>query len=98
MPVGESSVSFSANVLPIFENRCVKCHGGQRTSAGLVLNTFDSLLAGSRYGLVIAPGNAAGSILVQQIISGAMPQREPGLLPAEIQTISDWVDAGALDN
>jgi hypothetical protein len=55
-------------------------------------------MAGSWNGPVIEPGNAADSLLVEQIVSGDMPKKEPRLLPAEIRAISDWIDAGALDN
>ncbi len=98
VPLETTGLSFARDVLPIFENRCLKCHGGQRTSAGLGLKTFADVMAGSRNGAAIEPGNAAGSYLVELILSGDMPKREPRLLPTEIQIISDWIDAGALDN
>ena len=92
------AVSFSGDVLPIFERRCVKCHGGERTEEGLILNSYADVMTGSWNGPVVEPGSAADSYLVEQIVSGDMPKREPRLLPAEIRTISDWIDAGALDN
>ena len=84
--------------MPIFERRCVKCHGGERTAEGLILNSYADVMTGSWNGPVVEPGSAADSYLVEQIVSGDMPKREPRLLPAEIRTISDWIDAGALDN
>jgi hypothetical protein len=97
-PLPAAEVSFSQDVLPILERRCVKCHGGGRTAAGLVLKTFDDVMKGARGGPVVEPGNAEASSLVELVVSGAMPQREPRLLPAEIQAIRDWVDAGAPNN
>ena len=38
------------------------------------------------------------SELVRQIVLGKMPRRAPKLLPDQIQAITDWVNAGALDN
>lgn len=93
-----SLVSFSQDVLPILENRCVRCHGGERTEEGLVLRTYADVLAGSWNGPVIEPGSAAESYLIEMITSGKMPKRGPRLLPAEVQTITEWVDAGAPDN
>jgi hypothetical protein len=99
VPAGETSgVSFSQDVLPIFERRCVKCHGGEKTEEGLVLKTYADVIAGSFNGLVVEPGDAEGSYLVQQIVRGKMPKKGPRLLPAEIQAISDWIDAGAPGN
>jgi len=91
-------VSFAGDVLPILQRRCVKCHGGEKTEEGLILRTYADAMAGSWNGPVIEPGSAEGSFLVEQIVSGKMPKREPRLLPSEIQAISDWIDAGALDN
>lgn len=91
-------VSFVNVVLPILQNRCVKCHGGERTEEGLVLATYADVMAGSVNGPVIVPGNAEDSYLVEQIVSGDMPKRAPRLLPAEIRFITDWVNSGAPDN
>ncbi len=99
MPPEETSgVSFAGDVLPIFERRCVKCHGGDRTEEGLVLKSYTDVMTGSWNGPVIEPGSAEGSFLVEQIVTGEMPKREPRLLPSEIRAISDWIDAGAPDN
>ena len=92
------AVSFANDVLPILQNRCVNCHGGEKTNAGLVLKTYAELLAGSENGAVIVPGNSAESYLVELITAGKMPKRGPRLLPAEISLITAWIDAGALDN
>jgi mono/diheme cytochrome c family protein len=99
-----AEVSFARDVLPIFQRRCVKCHGGEkpeggrRIEEGLILMSHTEVLAGSWNGPVVKPGNAAESYLVKQITSGEMPKKEPDLLPAEIRIISAWVDAGAPNN
>jgi len=98
-PVAETAaVSFAADVLPILERRCVKCHGGEKTEEGLILKTYADVMAGSWNGPVVEPGSAADSYLVELIVSGKMPNKEPRLLPSEIRLISDWIDAGALEN
>jgi outer membrane biosynthesis protein TonB len=96
-------VSFKENVLPILERRCVKCHGGindgeLRVEEGLKLTSHADILAGSFNGPVIEPGNAENSYLIEQIVEGEMPKKEPRLLPKEIQIITEWVKAGAPDN
>ncbi len=97
-PTESAGVSFSGDVLPILQNRCVKCHGGEETKEGLILKTYADLLAGSFNGPVIEPGSAADSLLVELISSGKMPKRNPRLLPSEVELISAWINAGALDN
>ena len=93
-----SPVSFSKDVLPVLERRCVQCHGDEKTGGGLSLKTYADTLAGSQNGPVVEPGSATDSFLVKQILSGKMPKKGPRLLPSEIQAIRDWIDAGALDN
>ncbi|MCX6028625.1 MAG: c-type cytochrome [Chloroflexi bacterium] len=93
-----AAVSFAKDVLPIFEQNCVKCHGGQQTKAGLVLTGYAQTMKGSENGPVIKVGDAANSFLVQQIINGKMPQRAAKLPQAQIDLISAWVNAGAPNN
>ena len=93
-----ASVSFANDVLPIFNNSCTECHGIRQIKVGLNLTTYDSLMAGSFNGSVVTPGNAADSFLVKQIVEGEMPKRGPKLTAEQIQKITDWVNAGALNN
>jgi uncharacterized membrane protein len=100
-PATEASaagVSFANDVKPILANSCNDCHGGKQTKAGLDLQTYESLMAGSFDGVVIVAGNSADSLLVQLVSEGKMPKRGPKLTPEQVQTISEWVDAGALNN
>jgi hypothetical protein len=98
-PVVEgATVSFSTDILPIFESRCIGCHGGERTQEGLDLKTHASLLAGSNNGSVLAPGDAANSLLVELVTTQKMPKRGPKLTPPQVQLITDWVNQGAQDN
>jgi hypothetical protein len=99
VPSGTSApISYSRDVVPILQSRCLNCHGGQQTSRGLDMNTYASLITGSQNGPVIVPGNAAGSLLIQMIQQGKMPKRGPGLLPAQVKILVDWIQAGAPDN
>jgi hypothetical protein len=99
-----ANVSFQDNVLPIFEQHCVKCHGGERPEGGrrieegLILQTYADVLAGSFNGSVIEPGDVDGSYLIDQIVSGRMPKEGSRLTPAEIEIITAWVEAGAPNN
>jgi uncharacterized membrane protein len=92
------SVSFTKDVLPILESRCLNCHGGEKTSAGLSVATYDKMMAGSENGAVIVPGDADNSLLVKAILAGKMPKRGPKLLPDQTQVLIDWIKAGAQNN
>lgn len=95
---GQASVSFSKDVLPIFQQSCIKCHGGEKTEEGLSLKTVAEVLKGSSNGAVIKPGNAKDSLLVQQMVNGKMPKRAAKLPQNQIDIVAAWVDAGAPNN
>ena len=71
---------------------------GKHVSEGLDMNTYETFLAGSQNGPVIVPGDANDSLLIQKVTAGKMPKRGPKLTPAQIQIITDWINAGALNN
>ncbi|MCB0155359.1 MAG: hypothetical protein KDF65_11240, partial [Anaerolineae bacterium] len=60
--------------------------------------TYEGILAGSYNGPVVEPGNVEDSYLIEQVVTGEMPKREPRLLPGEVRTLSEWVAAGAPNN
>ena len=98
-PTGQGApVSFAKDVLPIFQHRCVQCHSGKTPAAGLSLTSYAGVMQGVAGSPVITPGKASDSILVQLVASGGMPKGLARLLPAQIQTISAWVEAGASNN
>lgn len=98
----QSNVSYSTQVQPIFNSRCVSCHG---SNGGVDLSSYSALMSsvGINYGtgLVVA-GDADASGLVDKIEANPqfgtrMPQG--GTLSGDqIQTIIAWINEGALDN
>lgn len=97
-PVVSDGLSFTNDVLPIFQATCTECHGVKQIKEGLDLTTYEATIAGSFNGPVITPGNADDSYLVHQIIDGEMPKRGTKLTAEQIQIITDWVNQGALNN
>ena len=95
---GEAVISYQRDVQPIFNQVCVKCHGGEEVKEGLSLKTYAEVMAGSNNGPVLVPGDVDNSLLIEQIVKGEMPKRGPKLLPAQIRAITKWVAAGAPDN
>lgn len=93
-----AEISYASDVRPILESRCATCHMGEFVSEGLDMDTYESLLAGSQNGPVIVPGDANKSLLIEKVTEGEMPKKGPRLTPAQIQMITDWIDAGALNN
>ena len=94
-PTSSTSVSFKNNVQPIFAARCVTCHGGTN---GLYLDTYEHVMKGGVNGPVVTPSDVYNSRLAYYVYSGYMPFRNAPLTSTEIQTILDWIAAGAQNN
>src|SRR4051812_4357298 len=60
-------------VLPIFQMRCVVCHGKRKQEGGLDLRTQASRLKGGKSGPSLVPGKPEESLLMKKILSGEMP-------------------------
>ncbi len=96
-------LSFAKSVQPILEANCLQCHkpdGIGYERSGLDMRTYDSLMKGTKYGKVILPGDSYNSVLVQLVEHRAnptisMPFHKQSLTPAEIATITKWIDEGA---
>jgi len=99
-PTEESaaSVSFTNDVFPIINSRCINCHGGDRIEEGLVFLTYDDIMAGSNNGPVVIPGDVENSLLVELVATKEMPKRGPKLTPPQVEIITEWVAAGAPNN
>lgn len=89
------------NVLPILHLRCTACHGRQKREADLDLRTVQSILKGSKNGLVVKRGEPQLSKLVQKIVDGEMPPKrdlvKASVKPVpegELKIIQDWIRAG----
>ncbi len=93
-----ANASFAKDVMPLIQSRCFNCHGGQQTSKGLNLTSYDSLMAGSQNGPVLTAGDSANSLIVKLVTAGKMPKRGPQLTPSEVQLLADWINAGAKNN
>ncbi|GIW80435.1 MAG: chromosome segregation protein [Gemmatales bacterium] len=95
----EETVDYLAQVKPILQKHCYRCHGPDRQRAGLRLDTARLALEGSNAGPVIVPGNSRQSKLIHAL-SGKndvkqMPPRKDKLPDKEIALIALWIDQGA---
>ena len=91
-------VSFSTEVMPIFEQYCWECHSEDNTELGLRLDSYEGVMAGSDYGTVVEPGDPSGSLLVDMMESGDMPEEGDLVPPEQIEIIKTWIAEGAENN
>jgi mono/diheme cytochrome c family protein len=88
---------FEKEVRPILSARCHGCHGPAKQKGGLRLDARETVLAGGSTGPAIIPGSPKDSLLVDAINYGEtyhMPPKSK-LPPAEIATLTEWVQRGA---
>jgi len=93
-------VSFEDDVLPIFVDRCIECHGPRKQKGDLRLDAEEYVFGGDPEFWVIERGDADASELQRRIeLSPAhpdvMPARGDALEPEQIAVVRRWIDQGA---
>jgi mono/diheme cytochrome c family protein len=92
LPTGSADSSdFEKDVLPVFVERCIVCHGASSPQKGLDLRTVSSIRKGSESGAVIEPSHPEESLLLTKIATGSMPPGEMKLGLQEIESIRRWI-------
>jgi mono/diheme cytochrome c family protein len=93
------AVSFSKDVLPLFDAKCAICHG---TMGGWTGTDYQAVMTTGNNAPVVVPGDVENSLLAQKLLG---TQAEGGIMPpsgkmpeSEIQLILSWIAAGAPDN
>ena len=100
------TVSYKEDVLPIFQKRCAKCHGGKDeegevvAEVSLIVIDYERLMMGSEFGPVVTAGDPEDSWLLEMITEGDMPPEGEGdkVPEEEIAVIRQWIVEGAKNN
>jgi hypothetical protein len=101
----KQGITYAADIQPIFEKSCLRCHGAEKPKARLRLDTLVGVLKGGEDGKVITAGNSAESQLVQSVAhvgrkDGYMPPpnnkaKIAALTKEQVGLIRAWIDQGA---
>jgi hypothetical protein len=93
-----SRIGFWVDVYPVFEKRCVSCHGPRRQLGDFRVDQREDFFGKHGEQPLIVPGNSADSTLIA-IVSGAksgLRMLDKHQLPEnEVRLLSVWIDAGA---
>jgi hypothetical protein len=95
---GMGGVDFEKEVAPILAAKCMNCHGDEKSSGGLKLDSFANIEIASGTKQLVVPGQANASALVGRILAtdeSKMPKGGKSLSEAEINTIVSWINQGA---
>lgn len=96
----DARVSFSREIAPIVQKRCVGCHGERVNPGGYRAHTFRSLMrAGVSGKAPVVGGKPEQSRLFQLLVTKSaaarMPKKDDPLTPAQIALFRRWIAEGA---
>ena len=89
---------FRKQLRQVLIERCLKCHGGDKTRSGLDMVTREALLKGGDNGVVLVPGKSKDSRLFKMVSHSDekhMPPKEPALPAEQVRLLATWIDLGA---
>ena len=91
-------ISYEDQIKPIFGQHCVACHGEDKQTADLNLQTYAAVLKGGSGGEAVVAGRASQSALFKAITDPddnvRMPPKKPPIPKEQIELIQKWIDSG----
>ena len=91
-------ISYEEQIKPIFRQHCVACHGEDKQTADLNLQTYAAVLKGGSGGEAVVAGRASQSALFKAITDpdddARMPPKKPPIPQEQIELIQKWIDSG----
>jgi uncharacterized membrane protein len=101
-PAVAAQVSWTRDVVPIFDEACNECHKEGKIESKLDMTTVAGLvLGGEKYGPAIIPGKPDESTTIKYVrgeLQPQMPKDEFPLTKAQLHTLRMWISAGARDD
>ena len=101
----KQGVTYAADIKPIFEKSCIKCHGADKQKGKLRLDSLQAILKGGEDGKVVVPGKSEDSMLIHNVAHLGdedlwMPPPDnkdkiPALTKEQIGLLRAWIDQGA---
>jgi len=89
-----SGVNFVEEVAPWLIAKCGGCHiNGSK--GGFSMANIETLMKGSKAGVVLFPGDSESSRIVETIRTGDMPRGGGKVAPGELEKLEQWIREGA---
>lgn len=93
-------VSFTKDIAPLINEKCVGCHGAGMQSGGLRLDTFANWKKGGKSGLLLVPGSPQTSLIGARMTTPDMNLRMPKNAAAidkdKLTVLANWISQGAV--
>lgn len=101
-PAAKTGLTYDADIKPIFEKSCFKCHGAEKQKGKLRLDSLAAAKKGGEDGDVLSAGKSEKSRLVHSVAriledEDNMPPEGKGdpLSKDQVALIRAWIDQGA---
>lgn len=96
----KSTISYNDDIRPIFNKKCIVCHGGVKKNGGFSLLFPEEAYSKAKSGkFAIIPFDAENSELVKRLkthdLEERMPKEKEPLSDEEIKKIEKWINEGA---
>jgi cytochrome c553 len=86
---------FEKKIRPILVEHCQRCHGAQKQSGNLRLDSRAALLAGGDSGPAVVPGQPDKSLLIEAVNYASLQMPPTGRLkPPQVELLTEWVKMG----
>lgn len=102
LPSVDRPVAFGADVMPVFAQSCLSCHGPAKVKGGLRLDSYAELMKGGDSGPTVEPGKAAASDVYHRMTlplddDDVMPPRNAKRRPTpeQVAIVKRWIESGA---
>ncbi|MFO1019240.1 MAG: DUF1553 domain-containing protein [Planctomycetales bacterium] len=96
---GDREEFFETKIRPVLTQHCLKCHGAEKVSGELRIDSRDALLKGGSQGTSLVPGKPEESLLILALRHKEgelqMPPDKP-LPPEVVKDFVRWVEQGAV--
>ncbi len=87
--------SFDVDIKPLFQSKCLHCHGEKVQKNGLDLRTRAGLIQGGKTGSAMQPGSLRESLIWTFVATAKMPADDGELTSGEKDLLRRWILAGA---
>jgi mono/diheme cytochrome c family protein/uncharacterized membrane protein len=97
----QEAVAYTEVIQPIFNSKCISCHGVNKQKGKLRLDLPDLIMKGGKDGVIIMAGKADESELIKRILltkdnkDHMPPIEKPQLSKQEIELLYWWISTGA---
>jgi hypothetical protein len=100
----KKGLTYEADIKPILEKSCVKCHSGERPKGKYSMESLAAVIKGGKEGVGIVPGKSTESpvllLAADAVVEMEMPPLDkrdkfPALTKEQLALVRAWIDQGA---